>query len=294
VTRRLTGIVAAVAGAALAAGLAACGGPTTHERPADEAKGTAYVAIGDSYTAAPGIARADAKDGCYRSRNSYPYLVARHQGLTLADRSCSNAQTADVTRRQLTLTRHTVPPQTRGLGPATRLVTFGIGANDFGLISLVKNTCITIREQEGGARPCTDYYASSGLSLDAVVRQLRQRLETLFVSVRGLAPNARLMVIGYPTIVPAAGTCALLPLAHGDYAFARRIMAGLNSAEREAAQTAGATYVDTTAVTRGHDICSAHPWIAGAKLLRGKKGAPWHPYAEEQAAVARLIEAELD
>ena len=39
--------------------------------------------------------------------------------------------------------------------------------------------------------------------------------------VRERSPQARILLVGYPQIVPAAGTCAELPLADGDYAFVR-------------------------------------------------------------------------
>ncbi|GAB2974325.1 SGNH/GDSL hydrolase family protein [Nocardioides montaniterrae] len=274
----------------LVGGLAACGGPGA----APSTLGAEYVALGDSYTAAPGISTADDRSGCYRSDDNYPHLVARATGMELADRSCSNADTTAIESVQTTITHRTVLAQSGPLGPGTKVVTIGIGANDFGLISLVKGTCPTMHRHDPTApSPCTDAADSGAVSVHQLLDQMGQRLDGVLRQVHGDAPDAQVLVIGYPTILPTDSVCDLLPIAPGDLAFARSIVDGLNRMESKAAKATGSTYVDTTRATRGHDICAAHPWIAGAKLLPGKQGAPWHPYAEEQAAVAKLVEARL-
>ena len=42
-----------------------------------------YVALGDSFTAAPGIPETDGSDGCLRSSHNYPSLVAEQLGNVL-------------------------------------------------------------------------------------------------------------------------------------------------------------------------------------------------------------------
>ena len=56
--------------------------------------------------------------------------------------------------------------------------------------------------------------------------------------MRERSPDARILVIGYPQIVPASGTCDLLPLAAGDYPFARSVNEGLTRAVRLGARYA--------------------------------------------------------
>ena len=69
-------------------------GPTYHH----------YVAMGDSFTAAPYVPLNDVAYGCNRSSNNYPHLVARALHIDdLKDRSCTGAQTVDLyDRRQRT------------------------------------------------------------------------------------------------------------------------------------------------------------------------------------------------
>ena len=54
------------------------------------AEAVTYVAMGDSYTSAPGVGETvDA--GCFRSSSNYPSLVAADLGLALTDVSCGGA-----------------------------------------------------------------------------------------------------------------------------------------------------------------------------------------------------------
>ena len=56
-----------------------------------------YVALGDSYTAAPLVPHTDLMDGCLRSDRNYPQLVADELvNADLIDVSCGGAKTADL------------------------------------------------------------------------------------------------------------------------------------------------------------------------------------------------------
>ena len=65
------------------------------------------------------------------------------------------------------------------------------------------------------------------------------------------SPQARIVVVGYPQIVPASGTCDLLPLATGDYPVARAVNEGLAEAVRHGAEDADAEYVDLWGPSEG-------------------------------------------
>src|SRR6266498_1038231 len=94
-----------------------------------------YVALGDSYTAGPGIPQqVGDPPGCVRSDHNYPHLVAPALRLpALRDASCIGAGTADMTSPQ----NHDVgsspnPAQFDRLDGNTRVVTLQIGGNDIG------------------------------------------------------------------------------------------------------------------------------------------------------------------
>jgi hypothetical protein len=256
--------------------------------------GDQYVALGDSYTAAPGIGPADADDGCFRSLNNYPHLVARATGLELVDTSCSGASTDSITGRQHGLTGQWRAPQLDAVDEHTDVVSIGIGGNDFGLYNLLAIICPQLAERDPGGSPCEDADSSlaPGQDLASKLEEVERRDTAVVRAVRARAPNATILLVGYPAIVPEHGACPELPVAPGDVPFVRRLTAGLNEALAGAAEQTNVTYVDVYARTEGHDVCSDDPWVAGAHASHGR-AAIWHPYASEQVAVAKAVEAAL-
>jgi hypothetical protein len=79
-----------------------------------------------------------------------------------------------------------------------------------------------------------------------------------------------------------------LPLADGDYPYAYRLVEVLVRAQKRAAVRANVEYLDVFAASRGHNMCSKDPWIAGVNPTRDD-AAPLHPYPEEQELVAKLL-----
>lgn len=283
----------ALVAVALATLLVACGKAPESERYAFGA-GDAYVALGDSYTAAPGIGTPDGNDGCFRSMNNYPHLVAKATGLELVDNSCSGANTDSIGGRQVTLTGQRRGAQLDAVDTRTDVVTIGIGGNDFALYNVLSNTCVVLATKDPGGTPCedADQSAGAGQDLASKLEEIESRTTAVIRAIQDRAPNAMILVVGYPAIVPEHGACSDLPVAEGDVPFLHRLNLGLNEALSDAATHAGATYVDVYAVTNGHDICSKDPWVAGLTASHGA-AAVWHPYAQEQKVAASAIEKAL-
>ena len=123
--------------------------------------------------------------------------------------------------------------------------------------------------------------------------QIGARVEELLTEVHRRAPGATVLLVGYPQLVPAEGTCADLPLATGDYPFVRAQWEALDAAMRDAASAAGATFVGVLGPSEGHDICAGKDaWVNGFKTRPGVAAA-YHPLARGQAAVAELVEDAL-
>ena len=249
-----------------------------------------YVALGDSYTAAPLIAGKMSNDGCFRSSNNYPSLVAAElEGATFVDRSCGGATTRDMAGRQDTGFGR-VPPQFGALTADTDLVTIGIGGNDFGVFGSLIQGCPGLRRTDPTGSPCRDYFSGGGRDeLLARATRVQGRVTGVLRQIAKRAPGATVVVVDYPRITPRSGTCPrLLPLATGDYRWAGQVNDRLSRSVRRAARRAGATYVDVQGASAGHDICSDDPWVNGQKTIQGKALA-YHPFAEEQRAVADLV-----
>ncbi|MFC4784573.1 SGNH/GDSL hydrolase family protein [Nocardioides sp. MAHUQ-72] len=259
-------------------------GPATYAR---------YVALGDSYTAAPLVPDTDVTNGCLRSTNNYPALVAADlSGTQLVDVSCSGADSSSMVGVQQT-GNQAQPPQFDALTPETDLVTVGIGGNDFDLFATLVGTCAKLRSSDPEGAPCEKRFTSGGSDrLARELRQIRGHVAAIVAGIRDRAPKARVVVVGYPQILPPSGTCPdLLPLATGDYDYARRINEGLAQAVEQGARKADA-FVDVFGPSAGHDICSDDPWINGRETDTSRALA-FHPFAEEQEALARLVLAEL-
>jgi len=251
-----------------------------------------YVALGDSYTAAPFVPTLQVAGGCYRSTNNYPALAAQALGVpTFVDRSCSGSQTKDMTTSQLP----GVGPEFDALTPDTDLVTVSIGGNDFSVFGTLVGYCPTLRASDPTGAPCRDAMRADGDDrLLTAVAQTRIRVTTVVAQIRERAPRATILVVGYPQIPPRVGTCPdLLPLADGDYKYAVQVNQRLTWALRDAATANHVGYVDVWSASQGHDVCSADPWING-QYTDPTRAASFHPFANEQLAVAGLVEDALD
>lgn len=239
-----------------------------------------YVALGDSYSAAPGVPISHDAGGCQRSSNNYPHLLAAALGATLTDVTCTSAATEDLTSPQR-LAPVKIPPQLDALTPATGLVTLGIGGNDLNLFSTVLGRCLS------GDTQCLH-----GTRVHRELAVAQQRLTTALQQIHQRAPAATVVLVGYPQLVPAGDTgCAALPLAAAVLAQIRHLIIDLSRAMDAAATTGGATYVDLIGPSKGHDLCSPTPWINGPQT--NGQAMAFHPFVAEQRAVARLVARSL-
>jgi lysophospholipase L1-like esterase len=259
-------------------------GSSSSDSPA-RAEKLRYVALGDSYTAAPLVPVTKVAKGCYRSTGNYPALVADKLGARLEDRSCGGARTTDFRNKQYP----GVAPQLTAVKPGVELVTVSIGGNDEGVFSNLILRCTKLRAKNPEGAPCRKYMHSTGSDqLLAALRTTRSRVTEVVREVRQRAPKAKVLVVGYPQIISADSRCAQLPLAAADYVYGEKVNLAMTDVLRSAAKATGSTYVDVWAASQGHDICSDDPWINGA-VTDQKRAAAYHPFAAEQVAVADLV-----
>jgi lysophospholipase L1-like esterase len=150
-----------------------------------------YVALGDSYSSGVGTGVYDAASGaCQRSPLSYPPLwVAEHHPVSFTFVACSGATTADVRANQIS-----------ALQPTTDLVTITIGGNDAGF-GPVLQTC-TVAESDHTCLAAVD-------AAEAFERTvLRDRLARTYAAIRTAAPQAHVIVLGYPRLFEVTPSCA--------------------------------------------------------------------------------------
>jgi hypothetical protein len=245
-----------------------------------------YVALGDSFTAAPFVPLTDIAYGCYRSTNNYPHLVASALQIDdVEDHSCTGANTDAMTGRQVTARGMSVPPQFRGLTRYTDLVTIGLGFNNQHLYARMNTVC------RRADRVCPLY--DQRAALRDVVDRVRPALVGVIDGVKERAPHARILLVTYPRLLPQRGTCAQLPrFRPQDRATYRAVQLRLRAQMRAAARETEVEIVDFYRDSIGHDICARHPWVQGRVGSR-YHGAALHPLAAGQHALARIIESRL-
>lgn len=279
--RRCAASVAALA--LLGAALGACG--SSGGSPATTG---AYVALGDSYSSGAGIA--PVRDAtCNRSGRNYPSLVAKRMHYpSFTDVTCGGAMTTDLLQAQA---RTDNSAQLDALDRHTSLVTLTIGLNDDQLSYGLLFACVT--GSAGPSRQCGRVLAMPESTVDSVVLKVAGRVGASLRLIRKQAPSARIILVGYPRIVPDSGGCpARLPLAAGMEPRLRDIMRKIDESWRRAAAVVGADYVDTWRMSRGHDVCAAEPWVNGTTQVVGE-AAPLHPFPAFHRAVAEAIVALL-
>jgi lysophospholipase L1-like esterase len=262
-------------------------GPLTEVQSEVRSEVMTYVALGDSFTAAPYVPSTSLADGCFRSDGNYPQLVAAELEAELRDVSCSGADTSDLTGKQSVAGgRGAVPPQVDAVTADTDLVTLSIGGNDEDLFGTLIGRCTAVAGQPGS--PCADELTAEYGDTRRVLAGIGDRVAAVLDEVRATAPDAQVVLVGYPRMVAADRACAAMPLAEGDRPWLAGVEEQLNDALRRAARRSGADFADLHRASAGHEICSDAPWVNGRRTDQARALA-FHPFAEGQEAVADVL-----
>lgn len=264
--------------------LAAC---TQVSRPAATPwQNARYVAMGSSFAAGPGIP--DYYEAtpapCYRSTQNYAHQLATRLNLTLVDVSFSGATTA-----HLAGPRGAIPPQLDALTPDTRLVTITIGGNDLGYIGgLTAASCAGLMRETGIHADCSPPIAPPA---EQTFADLAQRMDAAAKEIRRRAPQAQLVFVDYLAVLPESGTCPATPLSPLEADGARYTARRLAEITRVVAGQNNAGIVTASEVSKGHDACSADPWMNGYPRPGAPvAGALYHPNIKGMTAVADALE----
>jgi lysophospholipase L1-like esterase len=287
-TRRvLASVLAPLLLATAACTDAGSSGSAAAQRPEVET----YVALGDSFTAAPYVPSTSLADGCFRSDGNYPQIVAAELDAELVDVSCSGADTRDLARGQSVAGgRGTVPPQLDAVTADADLVTVGIGGNDQHLFQSLVTRCTALAGRPGS--PCADELTAQYGDVRAVLARTGRRVADVVAEVRAAAPDARVVLVGYPRLVAPDEPCTGIPLAAGDRVWLADVERQLNDVLARAARKAGAGYADLHRASAGHEICSDEPWVNGRRTDQ-ERALAFHPFEEGQQAVADVLLAML-
>jgi lysophospholipase L1-like esterase len=319
-----------------------------------------WVALGDSYTAgifvgdpSPALGDPD-RDGCDRTTGAYPNLVASRlaanppagRTVQLTDVSCGNATIPEIAQQGQDPLSPVQPPEDGWPRVATQLerakvnadtgiVTIGIGGNSLPFGKILTSCLLAGIGQPDSATPCRDAYEAGGTFLDPEsiydkYDRVTREYAAMLRAVREKAPNAKIITVGYPTILPAdPATCdrqnttelaariqglGTVSITHGDIAWLHEVQAHLNAIIKAITELSGDSYVDTATSSVGHDACqpAGTKWVEGIcgqaadywptdlhlgaitlECADGNRGTLVHPNAAGQANTANQVEAAI-
>jgi len=250
-----------------------------------------YVALGDSYSADPGVSglASGISPLCLQSSADYPHQVGAAKGFNTTDVSCSGATSSDMTSSQY----WGVAPQFDALSSSTNVVTVGIGGNDNNLFlgALVSCGITDIWDFLNIGSPCKALFGNTfanAVSSDATT------IGGVIQGIHAHAPNATVFVTGYPDILPQSGNCyPKMPLTTGDTSYLNGVEEDLNTMLSSEASANNATFVDTFTPSIGHDACKSGSaqWVNAIIATNG--GISVHPTPNGVTETTTLIEAAM-
>ncbi|MBU7597607.1 SGNH/GDSL hydrolase family protein [Streptomyces sp. P38-E01] len=250
-------LVAAAALTAVAAGLLAAPAAVAGEpAPAAAEK---YVALGDSYATAPGTREYDNPDDeCRRGPLTYSRLyAAENPSMNFVEASCSGATAADLLTTQV--------PQ---LTADTTRISVQAGGNDVGFVEVLKNCILTIDD--------ADCLAGVEAAKAAATNALPAALDQTYAGIKSAAPNAKVVVVGYPRLYTIGGDCGILGLSDAERAALNSAADTLATVISGRAEAAGFSYLDPRPAFDPHSLCSGgSEWVTS--LEWDKLNESYHP-----------------
>lgn len=290
-----------------------------------------YAALGDSYASGEGAnghgtyLPGSVTDRCHRAPHAFAMGLRAQfafKGTNPRFVACSGATTTDLADGA-----KGEPPQLAALGPRTTTVTLTVGGNDLHFVDVIK-TCLTDLHLslKFWDPPKQDQCHAKGPAIDADMTRLfghppdPSRYQRTLEAIHARAPNARILVSGYPRLFPDPPAKGYLTLTKDDQAFLNARTLRLNATIARQVQQeddkwygggrrrmGSFEYVDTTQALSGHEIGTGDPWLNGLKICKGglDRGNPnchgqwsgsvitFHPTEDGQRAIQRAFAREL-
>ena len=220
-----------------------------------------YVALGDSYSSGLG-AGSYSGGSCYRSAHAYPQLWDNaYAPSSFSFAACSGAKTTDVESSQLS-----------SVSSSTSLISITIGGNDVGFSSVME-TCVL-----ESTSACTSAVHKAENTAET---QLPGWLDTLFSDMSARAPNATVVVLGYPEFYDLSKSSTCIGLSTTDRTNLNQGADILDGVIQAAAGRHGFRYADVRSAFAGHEICDSSSWLNSVDWTY--LTASYHPTAAGQA-----------
>lgn len=219
-----------------------------------------YDALGDSYAAGAGVAREQA----------HPELLDGRMRIALDDFAAVNGATV----------QSMLAGQLGALDGSSDLVTVSVGGNNTGWGTAV-GACVTLPDDA----VCAGALGQSVLLIQTALPTL---LDGAYAQIRTAAPDAHVVVTGYPRLFsPEYGS--YLNASPAEQMAMNDAADLLNSVVAAAAARHGFQFVDVTSRFADHGVNAPQPWILGLQ-----SPAPFHPTLEGQDAYAAALTSQIN
>jgi len=220
-----------------------------------------YTALGDSYSSGVGTRTYYSDSGsCYRGPNAYPVQVAARLGAPLTFAACSGAKVPDVLN------------QLGSLGASTALVTVSVGGNDAGFADVITRCALP------WPWTCTTQINNANTYIR---NTLPGALDNLYNQIRAKAPNARVVVVGYPRLFNGEECNAGARISPGEQSSLNATADLLATTISGRAAAHGFGFVDVRTAFTGHAVCADVEWLNG---LSNPVLESYHPNTAGQTA----------
>ncbi|OJF80767.1 hypothetical protein NS14008_18075 [Nocardia seriolae] len=264
------------------------------------AQGKQVVVLGDSFSANAWVVDSEAED-CAHGSTSWPTRLGAALGVAgtadFLDVSCPGASSVTPpTRTAASEAEHAA--RAGAFGPRTELVALQFGLNDrWGenttTMWYALQQCVLDLIRGCGAEAAVP---DRGLDTREVTgERYAERLRSVVTYVKYYAPNARIVLVGYPELF-GTGQDSVCFDAFGAARFTQpRGRAAINAvnrldqAQREAARLLAVDFYDARAATAGHGLCSVESWINDYQDPREPGAIPFHPTPHGDEVVAAGI-----
>ena len=232
-----------------------------------------YVALGDSYSAGTGT-RPEGDPECERSPYAYGPLVSGERSYQLDFQACGGALIPDV-----------IGEQVQAVNEDTRVVTVSVGGNDAGFAPVVKE-CGEMFFM--GTDRCDDMIDDAQTFIR---EELPEQLDELYTEIEERAPEAEVVVVGYPRLFGGEDCNGGTSFGDGEMERLNETADVLADVTREQAEAHGFEFVDPRAAFTGHAVCGDPEYING---LSDPTSNSFHPNRDGHAAYAELVAIELE
>jgi len=195
--------------------------------------------------------------------------AAAHHPVSYATQACADATISSVISGQLAR-----------LGRGTTLVSLTIGGNDAGFVH-VMTTCVLLP---------TSFCVRAVKGAESTIRSsLPGELNKVLAAISARAPDARVVVLGYPDPYDLSKSSSCVGLSSTDRTDLNQAANQLDGQIQAAARRHGDVFADVRPAFAGHQICDSGRWLNSVDWL--DIGASYHPNAAGQAGYEKVFSA---